>query len=154
MYSTGNITIFYNNLKWGIIYKNIKSLLYTWNEYNIINQPCTHSFSHVWLFATPWTLACQASQGYSQQVVCYALLQWIFPIEGSNPHLQHLLHWRQILLPAKPSRKPHKSTILQLKASSAPEFGDIHFFTGSPSSFLGHPHMPTSRCGNHPELNP
>ena len=26
LYSTGNIAIFYNNFKWSIIYKNIKSL--------------------------------------------------------------------------------------------------------------------------------
>ena len=88
------------------------------------------SFSHVQLFATPGTLACQATQGYSQQ----------YPALQADS--------------AEPLGKPHKSTRLQLKTSSAPEFGDIYFFTGSPSSFLGHPHMTTSRCGNHPKLHP
>ena len=97
------------------------------------------SFSHVQLFATPGTLACQATQGYSQQ---YPALQ----ADSAEPALQ--------ADSAEPLGKPHKSTRLQLKTSSAPEFGDIYFFTGSPSSFLGHPHMTTSRCGNHPKLHP
>ena len=31
------------------------------------------------------------------RVGCYFLLQGIFLTQGSNPHLLHLLHWRQIL---------------------------------------------------------
>ena len=30
----------------------------------------------------------------SPGVGCHALLQGIFPIQGSNPHLLHLLHWQ------------------------------------------------------------
>ena len=30
---------------------------------------------------------------------CHALLQWIFLIHGSNPHLLHLLHWQVDSLP-------------------------------------------------------
>ena len=32
------------------------------------------------------------------EVVCHALLQGIFPTQGSKPGLLHLLHYRQILL--------------------------------------------------------
>ena len=44
-------------------------------------------------FATPWTVAHQAplSMGFSKQeltgVGCHAILQGIFPTQGSNPHL-------------------------------------------------------------------
>ena len=56
-------------------------------------------FSLIWLFATLWTIACQAplSMGFSRQEYWSALhflLQWIFLTLGSNPGL---LHCRQIL---------------------------------------------------------
>ena len=56
-------------------------------------------FSRVQLFATLWTVAHQAhlSMGILQTRVlegCYALLQGIFPAQGSNPGLPHS---RQIL---------------------------------------------------------
>ena len=59
-------------------------------------------FRCVLLFVTLWTVAHQAplSMGSSRQeywVGCHALLQGIFPTQGSNPHLQHLLHCRRIL---------------------------------------------------------
>ena len=49
-------------------------------------------FSHVRLFATPWTiiLCPQDSPGRNTGVGCHALLQGIFPIQGSNPHLLNL----------------------------------------------------------------
>ena len=57
-----------------------------------------HCFSRVQLFAIPWTVAHQAplSMGFSRQYWsgCHALLQGIFPIQGSN---LGLLHCRQIL---------------------------------------------------------
>ena len=59
-------------------------------------------FSRVRLFVTPWTVACHTplSTGFYRQEYwsgCHALLQGIFPIQGSNPHLLWLLHCRQIL---------------------------------------------------------
>ena len=55
-------------------------------------------FSHVRLFATPWTVYFQAplSMGFSSKntgVGCRALLQGIFLIQGLNPQLLCLLHW-------------------------------------------------------------
>ena len=46
--------------------------------------------SCVQLFATPWTVACQASlsmnsPGKNTGVGCHTLLQWLFPTQGSNP---------------------------------------------------------------------
>ena len=57
------------------------------------------SLSHVWLFATPWTVARRLlcpwdSPGKNTGVGCRALLQGIFPAQGSNPSL---LHCRRIL---------------------------------------------------------
>ena len=59
-------------------------------------------FSHVQLFVTLWTLAHQAplSMEFYQQEYWSGLpflLQGIFPIQGSKPHLLCLLHCRQIL---------------------------------------------------------
>ena len=58
--------------------------------------------SVMWLFATPWMVACQAplSMGFSSQEYQSELLfpsQGIFPTQRSNPCLLHLLHCRQIL---------------------------------------------------------
>ena len=55
--------------------------------------------SHVQLFATPWTVACQAplSMEFSRQEYwsgSHFPLQGIFPTQGSNPSF---LHCRQIL---------------------------------------------------------
>ena len=51
------------------------------------------------LWATPWTAARQAplSLGFSKNsgVDCHALLQGIFPTQGSNPCLLCLLHWQE-----------------------------------------------------------
>ena len=60
---------------------------------------CVKSPSQVRLFATPWTVAYQASlsMGFSRQDYwsgCHFLLQRIFPTQGSNPGL---LHCRQTL---------------------------------------------------------
>ena len=57
------------------------------------------SLSHVQLFATSWTVACQAPlswdfPGKNTGVGRYFLLQVIFLIQGSNPGLPH---YRQTL---------------------------------------------------------
>ena len=56
--------------------------------------------SPVWLFATPWTVACQASlswnfPGKNTGLGCHFLLQGIFPNQGLNPCLLRLLYCRQ-----------------------------------------------------------
>ena len=58
--------------------------------------------SRVWLFATLWTVAWEAtlsmeSSSKNTGVGCHFLLQRIFPTQGLNPRLLCLLHWRQIL---------------------------------------------------------
>ena len=60
------------------------------------------SLSHVRLSATPWTMASQAlcpwdSPGKNTAVGCHVLLQGIFPTQGLNPCLLHLLLCRWIL---------------------------------------------------------
>ena len=55
-----------------------------------------------WLFVTLWTVAHQFlcpwdSEGKNTGVGCRALLQGIFPTQGSNLYLLQLLHYRQIL---------------------------------------------------------
>ena len=67
-------------------------------------------FSHVQLFATLWTVAHQSplSMVFSRQEYwnrLHALLQGIFPTEGSNLHFLSLLHWPagslSLVLPVK-----------------------------------------------------
>ena len=77
-------------------------------------------FSHVRLFATLWTVARQAplSMEFSRQntgVDCHALLQGMFPSQGSNPGL---LRWQvgssslPLVSPGKP-RADHGTPVLQ-----------------------------------------
>ena len=59
-------------------------------------------FSRVWLCATLWTVACELlcpwySPGKNTGVGCHSLLHGIFPTQGLNQCLLHLLHCRQIL---------------------------------------------------------
>ena len=59
---------------------------------------------HVWLFATPWTLACQASctcnfPDKNSGILCHFLFQGTFPTQRSNPYLLYLLHWQAGSLP-------------------------------------------------------
>ena len=84
---------------------------------------CCH-FSHVRLFATPWTVACQAplSMGFSRQeywsgLPCPSLGD--LPNPGSNLCLLGLLHWQGSSLPLAPPGKPtcHKLLPRQFKQS-------------------------------------
>ena len=73
--------------------------------------------SHVQLFATLWTVTCQApcpwdSPGKNIGVGCNALLQGDLPTQGSNAHLLHLLLWQTASLPLVPPGKPHEECVL------------------------------------------
>ena len=72
-------------------------LFYTWRW----KWEC-YSFSCVWLFVTPWTVACQAplswnSSGKNTRKSGHFFLHGIFPTQGSNLGLQHcrqsFYHW-------------------------------------------------------------
>ena len=72
----------------------------------VIDAVCMHAkfFSCVWLFATPWTVACQASlsmdfPGKNTVVECHSLLQRISPTQALNLRLSRLLHWQAGSLP-------------------------------------------------------
>ena len=61
-------------------------------------------FSHVRLFVTLWAIATRLlcpwdSPGQNTGVGCHALLQGIFPMQGLNLRLWHLLHWQAGSLP-------------------------------------------------------
>ena len=69
------------------------------SEYSYIFTQQKYTKYHVWLFATPWTIACQILcpgdfPGQNTGASSHSLLQRIFPTQGSNPGL---LHWRWIL---------------------------------------------------------
>ena len=69
-------------------------------------------FRCIWLFVTLWTIAHQAplsmgSPGMNTKEACHALLQWIFPTQGSNQSLLCLMHWHAGSLPIVPAGKPN-----------------------------------------------
>ena len=51
---------------------------------------------------------------------CHALLQGIFPIQGLNPSLLHLLHCRQILYCLSHKGSPDKTQIMLIFTVLAP----------------------------------
>ena len=57
-------------------------------------DPVDHSLHSL---LSPWD-----SPGKNTGVSCCALLQGIFPTQGGNPHLTHLLHWQAGSLPLVP----------------------------------------------------
>ena len=63
-------------------------------------------------FLCPWD-----SPGKNTGVCCYILLQRIFPTQGSNPHLLHLLHWQVDSLPLSHLGSPF-TTIRNIKNKS------------------------------------
>ena len=80
---------------------------------------CAQRLSSGQLFAITWTVAQQAllSKGFSQQEYLsgrHFLLQGIFPTQGLNPCLLHLLHWQVGSLPLVPPEKPFKTISLLL----------------------------------------
>ena len=63
---------------------------------------CVRALSHVWLFVTPWIVACQAPwnfPGKNTGVKCHFLLQGIFLTQGLNPSFLCFLHWQADSLP-------------------------------------------------------
>ena len=94
-------------------------------------------FSRVQLFVTLWTVAhwlfCPGvSPGKNTQVGCHALLQGIFPNQGSNLHLLCLLYWQAGSLPVVyicQSQSPNSSHSFSPLVS-------IHLFSTSVSLFL------------------
>ena len=67
---------------------------------------CVHMYCHftrVWLFVSPMDCSLPVSSVYGDSphkntgVGSHSLLQGLFPTQALNPHLQQLLHCRQIL---------------------------------------------------------
>ena len=115
----------------------------------VIKRVLAQLLSCVRLFATPWTVACQAppSMGILQAritgVGSHTLLQDIFLTQGSN---WSLLHCRQILYQLSQHRSPIKRVRLQestgrrLSAPEGKEFGLFFFLAVSiePIDYLAH----------------
>ena len=70
-----------------------------------VETACVLSHS-VMFFAALWTVACQAplSMGFLRQ-------EEIFPTQGLNPSLVHLLHWQMASLPLSTCEAPHQSRL-------------------------------------------
>ena len=57
-------------------------------------------------FLYPWD-----SPGKNTGVSCWALLQGMFPTQGLNPGLLHLLYWQTCSLPLAPPDNAHKQNL-------------------------------------------
>ena len=80
--------------------------------------------SHVRLFASPWTVTCQAllSMGFpSKNTYCHFLFQGIFPTQESNPRL---LHWQVGSLPLTHQGSPGRNIQFSSVAQSCPTLYD------------------------------
>ena len=92
--------------------KTLLCLIFYWYLLLLLVQASVLSrFSHVRLFATLWTVACQVPlsirfSGKNTGLGCHSLLQGIFLTQGSNLHLLHLLHWQPGSLSTEPPGKP------------------------------------------------
>ena len=95
-------------------------------------------FFSIWLFVTLWTyhkgpylsqwssrfLCPWDSPGKNSELGCHALLQGIFPTQGSNLHLLCLLHWQVCSLLLAPPGKAltwHKTSSTVGQQLSSPE---------------------------------
>ena len=65
--------------------------------------------------STPGSAVHGYSPGKNTGVDCHALLQGIFPTQGLNLHLSHLLHWQEGSLPLAPAGKPVRGEYSEVK---------------------------------------
>ena len=73
----------------------------------LVSQSCLTLGPHgLW---PPRLLCSWDSPGNNTGVGSHALLQGIFPTQGSNPCFFYLLHWQVCSLPLAPSGKPMNS---------------------------------------------
>ena len=80
-------------------------------------------FSHVWLYATLWIVACQAplSMGLSRQEYWNGLpctAPGDLPTQGWNPGLPHLLHCRWILYDQTTRKPPNQQCVCPVLSHS------------------------------------
>ena len=85
---------------------------------------CVKSFQSCLLLCNPMDCSLPGSSrgpwspGKNTGVDCHALLQGIFPTQGSNPPLLCLLHWlvdsSPLVPPGKPRKTPHRRQALWL----------------------------------------
>ena len=77
---------------------------------------------HIQLFGVPWTVACQAPlwnfPGKNTGAGCHVHLQEIFPTQGSNLGLLHLLYCQARSLSLAPPGKPCRLHAAALKESA------------------------------------
>ena len=96
-----------SHLFFGSVYLSspLHSVTYPGWLLSLFGSTCTGQVSSV--FATLWTVACQAPlQARILEWGCHVLLHGIFLTQGLNLHLLHLLHWQAVSLPLAPLGKP------------------------------------------------
>ena len=103
LFADNIIFFFYSFFNWSIIALQC-CVSFRWPMKWISYVWVLTCFSRAWLFVTPRSAAllAQLSMGFSKREYwsrLHALLQGIFPTQGSNPHLLPLLHWQVGFLP-------------------------------------------------------
>ena len=92
----------------------------SWLESLMVLTSIVCMYSHVWLlwphgleparFLCPWNFP-----GKNTRVGCSFLLQGIFPIQGSNPHLSHLLPWQVTFFTTESPGRPRSIMCCQIR---------------------------------------
>ena len=93
----------------------------------LTNTNCLCVFRHSWwLFASPWTVACQAplsmETGKNTGVGCHLLL-WGNLSDRSNLCVLHLLHWQMVFLPLSHQGNQNQLHIWERSRHSDPSAG-------------------------------
>ena len=91
---------------------------------------------------------------------CHALLQGIFPTQGSNPRLLHFLHWQEGSLPLAPPGKPLENSIrlgvepmIAASVSHVSEAPNRGASLPLPHQEFTKPWLPSLRPSTHPVLS-
>ena len=99
-------------------------------------------------FATPWSPSGSSvhgdSPGKNIGVSCHALLQGIFPTQGSNLHFLHLLHWQvgslSLVPPGNPDNQHITREIITIANTELLLIRANHYSKGFPYNPLFSPH--------------
>jgi len=104
IWSTESLCLLIRNSHIPLLSRPDKALFPTLSVVCVCVCACVCMLSCIWLFATPWIVACQALLsmeflGKNTGVGCHFLHQGIFLTQASKPSLLHLLHWQADSLP-------------------------------------------------------
>ena len=117
----------------GLLDRVVILCVWFWENVRLFSSQSVQSLSHVWLFATPWTAACQASLSITNS---WSLLK-LMSIELVIP-TNHLILCHPLLLP--PSKKTRLAPLNGIGTFAEDQLPlNVKFISGFPSLFPSPP---------------